>query len=154
VLTGQNPRFATREQLRREVFEYIETDYNRIRRHSTLGYISPEAFEARNVAKRRVHMSRVESYFGIQEFRKLFRDLDGWIRSRLRSTQLKKWKKPRKFQRAMIAAGLDPPHARRTWVKMNRWQSVMRPSMRFGMNLEWFRQRGVVFLNDFTAVCP
>lgn len=93
-------------------------------------------------------------YFGIQEFRKLFRDLDGWIRSRLRSTQLKKWKKPRKFQRAMIAAGLDPPHARRTWVKMNRWQSVMRPSMRFGMNLEWFRQRGVVFLNDFTAVCP
>ena len=43
-------RFATRDQLRREVFEYIETDYNRIRRHSTLGYISPEAFEARNVA--------------------------------------------------------------------------------------------------------
>ena len=43
-------RFATREQLRQEVFEYIETDYNRIRRHSTLGYISPEAFEARNVA--------------------------------------------------------------------------------------------------------
>ena len=50
MLTGQNPRFATREQLRREVFEYIETDYNRIRRHSTLGYISPEAFEALNVA--------------------------------------------------------------------------------------------------------
>ncbi|WP_370867327.1 IS3 family transposase, partial [Atopomonas sediminilitoris] len=25
---------------------YIETDYNRQRRHSTLGYISPEAFEA------------------------------------------------------------------------------------------------------------
>jgi putative transposase len=43
-------KYATREQLRREVFEYIETDYNRIRRHSTLGYISPEAFEARNVA--------------------------------------------------------------------------------------------------------
>ena len=38
--------FATREQMRRAVFEYIETDYNRTRRHSTLGYLSPEAFEA------------------------------------------------------------------------------------------------------------
>ena len=27
------------------------------------------------------------SYFRIQEFRMLFRDLDGWIRSRLRSMQ-------------------------------------------------------------------
>ena len=45
------------------------------------------------------------SYFRIQEFRMLFRDLDGWIRSRLRSMQLKKWKNPRKFHRMMIRAG-------------------------------------------------
>ena len=32
------------------------------------------------------------AYFGIQEFKMLFRDFDGWIRSRLRSMQLKKWK--------------------------------------------------------------
>lgn len=92
-------------------------------------------------------------YFGIQEFRNLFRDLDGWIRSRLRSTQLKKWKNARKFQRIMIAAGLDPTRAKRTWVKMNRWQSVMRPAVRFVLNLEWFRQRDVVFLHDFTVAC-
>lgn len=42
--------FATREHLRQVVFEYIETDYNRTRRHSTLGYLSPEAFEAANAA--------------------------------------------------------------------------------------------------------
>ena len=46
-------------------------------------------------------------YFGIQEFTYLFRDFDAWIRSRLRSTQLKKWKKPRTFQRIMIKAGFD-----------------------------------------------
>lgn len=40
-------RFKTRAQMRETVFEYIEIDYNRQRRHSTLGYISPEAFEAR-----------------------------------------------------------------------------------------------------------
>ncbi len=89
-------------------------------------------------------------YFGIQEFKYLFRDLDAWIRSRLRSGQLKKWKKPRKFQRIMIRAGFDPKDAHRVWIKMNRWQSVMRRPVRFVMNLTWFRERGLVFLQDFT----
>ena len=39
-------RFATREQARAAVFEYIECFYNRVRLHSALGYVSPEAFEA------------------------------------------------------------------------------------------------------------
>jgi len=43
-------RFRTREAMRQAVFEYIEIDYNRQRRHSTNGYLSPEAFEALNVA--------------------------------------------------------------------------------------------------------
>jgi putative transposase len=38
-------RFATRQQARQEVFEYIEVWYNRSRRHSTLGYLSPAQFE-------------------------------------------------------------------------------------------------------------
>ena len=41
---------VTRKELRRIVFEYIEVDYNRTRRHSANGYISPEAFEAQLVA--------------------------------------------------------------------------------------------------------
>jgi len=39
-------RFEDRETLRQELFEYIEIDYNRTRRHSTIGYVSPETFEA------------------------------------------------------------------------------------------------------------
>jgi len=87
-------------------------------------------------------------YFGIQEFIYLFRDFDAWIRSRLRSTQLKKWKQPRTFQRIMIQAGCDPHEAHRVWLKMNRWQSVMRPPVRFVMNRQWFRERGLVFLHE------
>ena len=40
-------RYVTREEARQEIFEYIEVFYNRLRRHSTLGYDSPAAFEAR-----------------------------------------------------------------------------------------------------------
>jgi group II intron reverse transcriptase/maturase len=93
-------------------------------------------------------------YFRIHEFRKLFGELDGWIRSRLRSTQLKKWKKPRKFQRVMIKAGFPPEEARRTWVKMNKWQSVNRTPVRFVLNLEWFRRLGLLFLHDYTLATP
>jgi group II intron reverse transcriptase/maturase len=88
-------------------------------------------------------------YFGIQEFKKPFVELDGWIRSRLRSMQLKKWKNPRKFQRMMIRAGYKQDKARRTWVKMTKWQSVKRTEVRFTMNLKWFRKQGLVFLEAF-----
>ncbi len=43
-------RFTTREMAREQVFEYIEVYYNRKRLHSTLGYLSPESFEAQKVA--------------------------------------------------------------------------------------------------------
>ena len=39
-------RYATREQARRSLFEYVEVLYNRTRLHSSLGYVSPEQFEA------------------------------------------------------------------------------------------------------------
>lgn len=89
-------------------------------------------------------------YFRVHEFRYLFRDLDGWIRSRLRSMQLKKWKKPGKFQRMMIRSGFDPAQARKVWMKMNRWKSVMRPEVRFVMTTKWFRVWGLIFLHDYT----
>jgi transposase InsO family protein len=38
--------YATRQQARQSIFEYIEVFYNRKRLHSSLGYVSPEAFEA------------------------------------------------------------------------------------------------------------
>jgi transposase InsO family protein len=37
--------FATREQARAEIFEYLEVFYNRVRRHSSLGFVSPAEFE-------------------------------------------------------------------------------------------------------------
>jgi transposase InsO family protein len=43
-------RYPSREQARQAVFEYIETYYNPIRRHSALGRISPAAFEVQNAA--------------------------------------------------------------------------------------------------------
>ena len=42
----QGERFATHESMRQAVFEYIETDYNPVRLHSTNGFLSPLDFES------------------------------------------------------------------------------------------------------------
>ena len=43
-------KFATKEEARVAIFEYIEMFYNRKRLHAALGYVSPVQFEARLVA--------------------------------------------------------------------------------------------------------
>lgn len=42
--------FASREMMRKVVFNYIEYDYDRWRRHITCGNLSPEQFEYQNLA--------------------------------------------------------------------------------------------------------
>ena len=46
----EGKRYATREEAKADVFEYLESYYNRKRRHSTLNYLSPCDFEARMAA--------------------------------------------------------------------------------------------------------
>jgi putative transposase len=43
LVHGEN--YATREEARASIFEYIEVFYNRVRRHSSLGYKSPTEYE-------------------------------------------------------------------------------------------------------------
>lgn len=46
-------KYRIREEAKNSIFEYIEVFYNRQRAHSTVGYLSPEAFENewRNMAQ-------------------------------------------------------------------------------------------------------
>ena len=43
--------FQTRTKAKESIFEWIEVFYNRERRHSTLGYVSPECYERQLMAK-------------------------------------------------------------------------------------------------------
>jgi putative transposase len=47
-------RFATREEARRAIAEYIEVFYNRIRKQARLGFLSPAAFRKQYLATRLV----------------------------------------------------------------------------------------------------
>jgi len=45
VRSDQGRIYKTRELAKADIFDYIEAFYNRTRRHSHLGDVSPEAFE-------------------------------------------------------------------------------------------------------------
>lgn len=45
-----NKIYKTREEARNAIFEYIETFYNPVRKHSTLNYFSPDQFESNFIA--------------------------------------------------------------------------------------------------------
>ena len=48
--------YRTRNEAKADVFDYIERFYNTIRRHTTIGYISPVEFERKlGVAQHAVH---------------------------------------------------------------------------------------------------
>ena len=51
--------YTTREQAKQSIFEYVEVFYNRQRRHSTLGYVSPMAFEKQWYQQQAVSLSTV-----------------------------------------------------------------------------------------------
>ena len=38
-------KYTTRQEARASIFEYIEAFYNRVRRHSSLGYVAPAEYE-------------------------------------------------------------------------------------------------------------
>ena len=45
-------QYTTREQAQASIFEYVEAFYNRARRHSSLGHVSPAEFERAHNPKR------------------------------------------------------------------------------------------------------
>jgi len=46
--------YATRDQARADVFNYIGLFYNPKRRHSTIGHVSPMEFEKRYFLKKKI----------------------------------------------------------------------------------------------------
>ena len=56
----ENGSFADVSEARAETFQYIESYYNRIRRHSALGYKSPEEYERDYYAKQKKGLTPTE----------------------------------------------------------------------------------------------
>lgn len=85
------------------------------------------------------------NYFGHGYSKKLFINFDGWIRRRLRSVQLRSWRKIRKLHREL---------RKRKWkgelpkLRMYAWRSSRSKPVNSALPNEWFKEIGLVSLVD------
>ena len=83
------------------------------------------------------------NYFGYGHVKTLFRDLDAWIRRRVRMVQLRSWRKIRKLHREL---------RRRKWkgelpkLRMCAWRSSKCTPVHVALPNDWFEEIGLVFL--------
>jgi RNA-directed DNA polymerase len=73
------------------------------------------------VAELRPYLLGWKEYFRLQERPSLFRELDGWIRHRLRMLQLKHWKNSRTAYRELRSRGLSEQDAAKVAGNLRSW---------------------------------
>jgi group II intron reverse transcriptase/maturase len=84
-----------------------------------------------------------KQYFQIAEVRSIFKELDAWIRHRLRALQLKQWRHGRVIYRELRARDMD--HRRAAWVAANarRWWAFSSMPIHFALPNALFDELGI-----------
>ena len=84
-----------------------------------------------------------KNYFRLAETPNVFRELDQWIRRRLRAIQLKHWKRPKTIYRELLARGLSHDAARQVAVNSRRRWRNSRERIHIALPKTLFDQLGV-----------
>lgn len=89
-------------------------------------------------------------YFKFATGYQKLKDLDGWIRSRLRYCIWKQWKTPKRRYRAFIQLGSDPSWARRyAYSRKGGWRLVASQVMKMTVTIDKLQQKGYIPFLDF-----
>ncbi|MFS1951756.1 group II intron reverse transcriptase/maturase [Vibrio breoganii] len=79
-------------------------------------------------------------YFRIANAKREFYQIAGWLRRRLRSVQLRLWKKPARLHRRLKQLGYKPPFK---FITMTSWNSARSPLASLSMPNQWFADLGL-----------
>lgn len=87
-------------------------------------------------------------YFAFCQTPAVLRDLDGWIRHRLRCLQWKHWKVYRRRKAELIKRGVPPTLAHTTaWSAKGPWKISHTPGVRMALNNQLFDRMGLIRLS-------
>lgn len=84
-------------------------------------------------------------YFRIANTSREFKKLAAWLRRRLRSIQLRLWKKPSRLHRRLRQRGYKPPFK---WISMTSWRNAASPLASYAMPNKWFDELGLFNLEE------
>jgi len=89
------------------------------------------------------------SYFSVAETRRVFDDLDQWLRRKVRCMEWRKWKKPRTRMRKLLALGLDRGRARESAFNgRGPWWNAGASHMNAALPTASLRKLGLISLLD------
>ena len=82
-------------------------------------------------------------YFGLAQTPRVWRELDEWLRHRLRALQLKHWKRGPTMYRELRSMGARAPVAHRVAANSRRWWRNSTTGLNSVLTLAWFDQLGL-----------
>ena len=99
------------------------------------------------VERLRPYLLGWKAYFGLAQTPKVWRELDEWLRHRLRAIQLKHWKRPKTIYRELKALGAKENVARQVAVNNCRWWRNSDRLLKTVLTIAYFDSLGVPHLS-------
>ena len=98
---------------------------------------------AQVVEKLRPYLLGWKAYFGLAQTPKVWRELDEWLRHRLRAIQLKHWKRSKAIYRELRALGASQDVANQVAGNCHRWWRNSNGVIKRALTIAYFDQLGV-----------
>ena len=95
------------------------------------------------VEKLRPYLLGWKAYFGLAQTPGVWRELDEWLRHRLRAIQLKHWKRPKAIYRELKALGASQDVAHQVAANGRRWWRNSDGALKRVLTIAYFDQLGV-----------
>jgi len=95
------------------------------------------------VEKLRSYMLGWKAYFGLAQTPRVWRELDEWVRHRLRAIQLKHWRRGKTIYRELLKLGASGKVAQLVAVNNRRWWRNSRMALNNVLTIAYFDRLGV-----------
>jgi RNA-directed DNA polymerase len=95
------------------------------------------------VERLRLYVLGWKGYFRLAQTPRVWKELDQWMRHRLRAIQLKHWKRGKTVYRGLLALGAKPEIARLVAANTRRWWRNSGKSLNAVLTLAWADKLGI-----------
>ncbi len=95
------------------------------------------------VGRLRTYLLGWKGYYRLAQTPKVWRELDGWVRHRVRAIQLKQWKRGPTIYRALLALGAKPEVALPVAANSRRWWRNSGMALNGVLTLAWMDKLGL-----------
>ena len=95
------------------------------------------------VERLRPYMLGWKAYFGLSQTPRVWRELDEWIRHRLRAIQLKQWRRAATIYRELRRLGASEEVAKKVAGNAGRWWRNSRFMLNLVLDIAWFDRMGL-----------